>query len=340
MQRRGFLILLGLTVVLVVVAAIAASGRDRNAVRVAPNERALPGLGPKLGELAWIRLAHGATRINFAQIGGEWAEVEKGNYPANQGKIRQMLLGLADLTLVEPKTERPEMFARIGLDDPSNGKSTLVAVQDRAGATVGELIVGNRKFDRLGGGNDAVYIRKAGTDRTWLARGSLDVTGEPASWLGRRILDIPQNRVAAVKLTGTDGAVLTLKRDKPDAAFAVEDPPADTNFKADMVLAKPAGALEAVDLDDVRPSAELPVPDHDVVTAALSTFDGLAVEVFLFERDGVNWAAFDVSGSGTAEAEAKTLADKLSHWTYAIPAAKANALRTKLADLVEPPKPS
>ena len=147
MQRRGFLILLGVTVILVVLAAIAATRTDRNVVRVAANERALPGFGPKLGELAWIRLTHGTTKINFAQIGGQWAEVEKGNYPANQGKIRQMLLALADLSLIEPKTERPDKFARIGLDDPSNGKSTQVTVQDRTGATIGELIVGSRKID-------------------------------------------------------------------------------------------------------------------------------------------------------------------------------------------------
>ena len=87
-----------------------------------------------------------------------------------------MLLGLADLSLVEAKTERAELFSRIGLDDPSNGKSTLVPVQDRSGANVGELILGKRKFDRLGGGNDGVYVRKPGADRTWLARGTVEAT--------------------------------------------------------------------------------------------------------------------------------------------------------------------
>ena len=86
MQRRGFLFLLGATVVLVVLALVAALGGDRNVVRVAPNERALPGLGRELGDLAWLRLTHGATKINFAPIGGQWALVEKGNYPANRAR--------------------------------------------------------------------------------------------------------------------------------------------------------------------------------------------------------------------------------------------------------------
>jgi hypothetical protein len=109
---------------------------DRAASPVPPGERALPGLAAKLGELAWVRLSHGTTKIDFAAIGGRWAVVEKGNYPAAPGKLRQLLLGLADLTLVEPKTERPELFARLDLNDPANGKSTEIRLNDRPGQTL------------------------------------------------------------------------------------------------------------------------------------------------------------------------------------------------------------
>jgi hypothetical protein len=125
--------------------------------------------------------------------------------------LRQVLLGLADLTLVEPKTDRPDLFARLDLDDPANGKSTEIRLSDRTGQAVAELIVGRRRTDRLGTGNDAVYVRKPGADRAWLARGSLDVSGEVVDWLDRRILDIPAARIASVKLTG-EGATLVLSR--------------------------------------------------------------------------------------------------------------------------------
>ena len=46
MQRRGFLSCSPATVVLVVLALVAVLGGDRSVARVAPNERALPGLGP------------------------------------------------------------------------------------------------------------------------------------------------------------------------------------------------------------------------------------------------------------------------------------------------------
>ena len=84
----------------------------------------------------------------------------------------------------------------------------------------------------------------------------------------------------------------------------------------------------------------MPVPDKDVVTASFTTFDGVTINLRLVERDKSDWVAISATGSGSAEAEAKKIEDKVSHWTYAIPAYKANLLKTKLADLIEPAKGS
>src|SRR3954471_4381002 len=209
MQQRGFIVLLTATVIVVAAAIVVLAAGDRTASPAPSGERALPGLAAKLGDLAWVGLSRGPTKIDFAAVNGSWAVVEKGNYPAAPGKLRQLLLGLADLTLIEPKTERPELFARLDLDDPANGKSAQIRLNDRTGQTIAELIVGRRRADRLGSGSDAVYIRKPGTDRAWLARGPLDVSGEVVDWLDRRILDIPTTRIASVKFTA-DGATLVL----------------------------------------------------------------------------------------------------------------------------------
>jgi hypothetical protein len=341
MRKPNFLLLAGVTLVFVVLAIVALQGGDSALAPAPSSERALPTLAPKLGELAWIRLTHGATKTNFAEIGGRWVVVEKSNYPAIQPKIRQMLVGLADLTLVEPKTERPQLFARLGVDDPTNGQSTQVTVQDRTGTTVAELIVGKRRTDRFGGGNDGVYVRKPGVDQAWLARGSLDVTGDLTSWLDRHILDIPEKRIASIKFTDETGTTLTLSRAAEGDKFTVADAPPDTKFKSPAALAEPAGALTNLDMTDVRPQPDLPVPDHDVATAAFTTFDGLTVELFLFGRGNVDWLGIDASGAdGAATTEAKTINDKVARWTYAIPPTTAKLLRRKLADLVEPPKGS
>src|SRR5947207_184322 len=339
MQNRSFLFLLGVTVIVVIAAIVALAAGDRATSSVPAGERALPGLAAKLGELAWVRLSHGATKIDFAAIGGRWAVVEKGNYPAAPGKLRQLLLGLADLTLIEPKTERPELFARLDLDDPANGRSTEIKLNDRTGQTSAELIIGRRRDDRLGTGSEAAYVRKPGADRSWPVRGSLDVSGEVVDWLDRRILDIPAARIASVKLTG-DGTTLVLSRAQPGDRFAVAGAPPDTKFKGPAVLAEPAGALAALDLADVKPAAEQPVPDSGVAAASFTTFDGLTLDLRLFAHDNADWLAITASGKDMAEAEASAITSRVAAWRYAITPDRAKLLRTRLADLVEPAKGS
>ena len=222
----------------------------------------------------------------------------------------------------------------------ASGKSALVTVKDKAGAPLAELIVGKRRYDRLGAGNDGIYVRKPGDAQAWLARGSLEFSDQVSSWLDRRILDIPEKRIAKVGLTQPDGAKLVISRAQPEDKFAVEDAPADAKFKSEAATNEPAMALENLDLDDVKPAAEMPIPDKDIVSASFTTFDGLTVEARLLDQDNLHWVALTAEGSGQAEGEAKQIADKVSRWTYAIPLYKANQIKTKLADLLEPAKGS
>src|SRR5579872_3522672 len=106
MRRRGFLILLGATAASAAAAALLTQG---TAVSTAPpGERALPDLAPNLGRIARFRVTRGKMDANFVLDDGRWVVVEKGGFPANADKIHRMLSALADLTLVEPKTDRPD----------------------------------------------------------------------------------------------------------------------------------------------------------------------------------------------------------------------------------------
>jgi Domain of unknown function (DUF4340) len=340
MQRRGLLLLAAATLVLVALAVVAIATGDRTVSRTAPGEAALPALAGKLGEVASVGLKRSALELTFVRDGDSWLIAEKGNYPAAAGKVRQIVLGMADLALVEPKTQKADLYPRLEIDDPGKGKSTLVTLKDKSGAALAELIIGKRRYDRLGAGNDGVYIRKPGEDQAWLARGSLEFSDQLSSWLERRVLDIPEKRIAEVTLTQPDGAKLVIMRTSPDAQFTVEDAPGDAKFKSETATRQPAMALETLDLDDVKPATDMHVPDKDVFTASFATFDGLTVNVRLFDRDNLHWIAVSATGAGSAEAEAKEIDGKVERWIYAVPSYKATALKTKLADLLEPAKGS
>jgi hypothetical protein len=332
--------LLAFTIVLVAAAGWTLAGGGQPQPPSLQGQRALPELAAALPNLAWIRLTHGKTTTDFNQIGGRWAIVEKGNYPAAQGKVRKLLLALADLTLIEPKTERADRYARLGLDDPSHGNSTQVMLQERSGQTVAELLIGKTRFDWLGGGNDGVYIRKPDDKQSWLARGSLDLPDHASGWLDRKILDIPATHIDKVALTAGDGTVLVLKRDKPGSDFAVSDPPANAKFKDQTALAEPATALSGLDLQDVSPRADVPVPASGATKAVFMTADGLTITVKLFAHDKGDWIVISAKGEGAAAEKATAIDKRLAAWSFAIPTDRARLLRTRLADLLASPKGS
>jgi Domain of unknown function (DUF4340) len=340
MQKRGFILLAAATLALVILAIVAIASGDRGVSRAAPGERALPALAAKLGEVGSVGIKRNALSLTFVRDGDNWFVAEKGNYPAAAGKVRQIVLAMADAVLVEPKTQKAEFYPRLDVEDPGNGKSTLVTLKDKSGGTLAEMIIGKRRYDRLGTGTDGIYVRKLGDTQAWLARGSLEFSDQLSSWLDRRILDIPEKRIAKATLTQADGTMLVISRAKPEDKFMVEGAPADAKFKSETTTSEPAMALETLDLDDVKPGAEMPLPDKDVVAASFTTFDGLTVDVRLLDKGDMHWVALSAAGSGAAEAEAKAINDRASRWTYAIPSYKAAQLKMKLADMLEPAKGS
>lgn len=347
MQRRGLLALIVLTAV-VLVAAVAVSlphgggrGNGGNA-ETAAGMPVLPRLTASLGDVATLAVKHADAGLTLERRDDKWVVAEKGGYPADEAKVRQALLGLAELTFVEPKTAKPDLYPRLDVEDLKPGaKSADVEAKDASGKTIAELIVGKRRPDQLGGGNDGIYVRRLGEAQSWLAKGSLDVTGDAKEWLDKKIAAIPPARIKSVRMTHADGSTLTVEREKPEDKFAVAGAPADTKYKSDFALAEPASFLDNVELTDVQPADKAQLPTDGVTKAEIATFDGLTVAVSAVESNGAQWVRLSATGAGeAAEKEAKDLDAKTGAWVYAVLPYKVNPLKTKLEDLVEPPKAS
>jgi len=340
MQHRSLILLAAATVVLVALAIAALAAGGAGVSRAGPDRTAFPGLADKLGQVASVTVERAGINLTFVRNGEEWLVAQKGNYPADAGKVDRIALSVADMNLIEAKTQKPDLYPRLEVEDPGTGKSTLITIKDKSGAVLARLIIGKRSYDRLGAGNDGVYVRKPGDLQSWLARGALDFSDDMAGWLDRRIVDIPDHRVAKVSLSQPDGATLVLSRAAPGGKFAPAGAPANAKYKSQASLAEPATALETLDLDDVRPAGKLPVPDKGVTTASYTTFDGLNVDLKLFRDDNKDWIAVTAAGAGKAAAEAKKIDDRAARWVYAIPAYKAKIMQTKFSDLLEPAKGS
>lgn len=343
MKAKGLIGLLLITVIAVVAAVLVSYHGAGSETDPLIGAVVLPEVRQKLGDVTRVTLIHGATKTTLLRQGGRWVVEEKSGYAADQAKVAQAVRGLADLRYVEPKTRKPELYPRLEVENAGKkgAKSTLVTVSDEKGTLLGEIVVGKRQVDLLGGGTDGVYVRKPGDAQSWLARGSLELADDGTQWLDRGILDVPREKVKEMVLIQPDGSRLDIAHDKPEDALALKDAPADAKLKSDTVLVEPTTALASLTLTDVRPAAQLAVPDTGVSQAEITTFDGVDVKIALFDEDGKSWARIAASGgAGEAATQAQALDAKLRPWIFAIPDYKAKALRTKLSEVTAPPKAS
>lgn len=344
MHNKGLIGLFAVTLAAVVIAVFVARGGQGNP-RSDPlvGTHVLPEVTNRLDAVTRVALIKSGGKTTLVRQGGDWTVEERGFYRADADKVRQVMLGLADLTYVEPKTRKPDLYARLELEDADKpgAKSTLVTVSDASGSLLGEIIAGKHKVDQLGGGNDGVYVRKPGDAQSWLARGALDLSGDTAQWLDHKLFDLPAAQMKDVVLTAADGTKLAFGREKPDDKFALGSPlPAGKKLKSDGAFDDPAGALGTLELSDVRPAKDFDFPQQGAAAARYESFDGLVVTLSLADKDGAHWARIAASGTGDAQQRAAELNARLSPWVFSLPEYKAKALTTKLADLLETPKGS
>ena len=188
MSPKAFAVLAGTTAVSVALAAWAVAGRDLPINAAGQPEPMFPGLIDRVNEVQTVQVTGGSAGLTLERTpAGSWVVKERGGYPAEAQRVRELALGLANLTLVEAKTARPERLGRLELDDPSKpeAKSRRVELLDKDGKALASAVVGKTKFGLYGAGRAGVYVRRGGEEQAWLAAGELDVPDTPTAVVPR-----------------------------------------------------------------------------------------------------------------------------------------------------------
>jgi hypothetical protein len=356
MRQSNFLALLGVTIVAVIAAVLVSLGDDTASSDPRIGTLVMTNLTARLGEVARLTDIKGDSKTTLARRDGVWVVEEKYDYPADSGKMKTTLFALAAVRYAEPKTAKPDLYSRLDVENPGKKDSDaqLVTLSDASGKLLGEMIFGKRRYDIFGGGNDGIYVRKPGEAQSWLANGSLTLPNGTLDWVDRRITMIKSESIASARFTAPDGAAVAISRAKAGAPLMlVGGVPKGQKLKSNDALDDLARALDYFSLDDVMPATAVPFPDKGVSQAVFTTLDGLTVTVYMIERDEIAkddsgkdvtkkkyWVKLLASGTGTGAAEATALNKHVAAWAYAVQDFKANVLKTRIADLVEPEKGS
>jgi len=267
----------------------------------------------------------GQESVIINKIDNRWQVSGRGNYPARTGVVRAVLLSLADARLVEAKTANPDLHARLGVDEPVADESKGIMITASADNVVHAVVFG------VTAQGDYRYARVAGDNQSWLIDQNPDIPSTIGEWLEADIIDIDASRIKAVTIRHTDGEVVQIdKFAEEDTDFRVADIPDGRELSYSTVANGIGGALNDLDLDDVR----VALPIEDAVTTEFQTFDGLTIVARTIRTDEENWISFDVSGAQSEEEI--ELSGRIGGWQYKVADYKANLLTRRWEDILKP----
>ncbi len=287
------------TVVLIGAALVVSHQRERAAD---PVERLFPDLLASINEVSELRMSAQRGTSTMLRHEAAWVVKEKHRYPADLGKIRETLIGLAEVQILEAKTAKPERHEKLGVQDidAEGSASTEVRLKDAAGQTVAEVIVGHMQPAGDRSRRREMFVRKPGDPHTWLVIGNLSVEHDPGEWLDKDFLRIEPTRVRRVSVVHPDGTRLMLEKAKPDDLdYHMVDLPEGREIQSKFTVNNVVSTIATLSLQDVRPKSDVDFDKEDAVVATFETFDGLEGTVTLFRRDATHYvtvsAVFDAA---------------------------------------------
>ncbi|MEN8217927.1 MAG: DUF4340 domain-containing protein [Pseudomonadota bacterium] len=318
-------------------------------------EKFFPNLMSALSEVTEINVRTKDNSITMIRGDGQWLLKEKHNYPVAVDKVNKLLLGAADLTVVEAKTSNPALYSKIGVED----QSTLLTLKKGESETVASLIIGNNRVAKVDSTRRKIYVRKPDDKQTWLTLGQLPLEKNPKDWLERQIIDIDSNNIRRVSITHADGDKVVVFKDSPkDENYQLADLPENAKVKAAQLLNDIASTLTRLNLDDVTTDIEF--DDKASTRAVFTTFDGLEVTMTTTKKEGKHYAKFAAAFNSAAvfveppktddqaqtekaddkpkvdaKKQADTLNAKFKGWVYEL--ANVDNLEKKRDDLIEKP---
>lgn len=331
MNRRSLLILGG-----------AAAGAVGAAILLTPDRTepppssatplAFPGLAPRLANAARIEVTrHDGTLVVRHAASDSWVLPAKADHPVRPERVRELLVGLTELRLTEPRTANPEMLERLGVEDPTRegATSALLRVLDAEGRPIAELIVGRRRMRVQGNVPESVYVRRPGEAQAWLAEGRLPLDSDPNLWIDRDIANIPRDRVRAAEIHRAGEGPLLLRRGREiEAPLAVVEP-AETPELDEVSLDEVSRAFEFLTFLDVRRAAEM--PGEWLGEASFELTDNLRIAVAARKEGETLWVRL----SATGDAEAARLDARWRGWAYQVGQWKERSFLPRLEDLAK-----
>lgn len=286
-------VILGVVAVALLAGALWYSSARRPSQNAGAQAPLVAGLTERLNTIEEVRIVGaGDARLATLQRGeAGWTLAERGGYPVDTAKLRELLLGLAEARRLEAKTRNPELHDRLGVEDVARADAGGVRLEIDGGGPPLRLIIGQNVTRGSG-----TYVREADDPQSWQVDRNLAVEKNPANWLQRDLLDIDSARIAEVEVRPVGGAPVKISRSGDSAGdFVLAELPRGREPASEFVADATAGLLSSLRIDDVA-AADAVEPDPATRRATrFDTREGLRIDMSSWLADGKTYARFEAT---------------------------------------------
>jgi hypothetical protein len=280
--------------------------------------------------IAQITISDEGRELNFQRTESGWELTSPAGLPVKFAQINRLLISLMRMKAVEPKTDNPGLYERLGL----GADATKLRVGDDI------LYIGKSAI----GGSSRRYVRLEGDARTYVADAVPDISWALKDWADLSIPNIAKARVKRISITHSDDEVTFTTSEPAGKVEMLLNEGEEMAF--DSVGDALAGAFNYISFNAVKPVAD--VDFTDAIHTRYETWDGLSLDIAIAEVEGKKWVKFDVSydagalESGTTFPQAPADPEKevesfkkLTTWAFELPDYKLTEMVKHRSDFLK-----
>ena len=309
-----------------------------------------------LNDIAEIQVINNNSKFSIKRNKDNWFLPSLANFPVPLDKIKRVIVGIAQLEAIEPKTKNPELHGQLGLNNEQskiNSASSITLINEKS-QKIASILVGNdSKF-----GKETRYVRKPDNDQTWLVWRNFDIPKNGIDWLDDTLFSIHRGRVADITIIHPDGHEVLIQRGSyAEQYFKIQNLDDDTLPINPYVGNQLGSALDNISLVNIALKNDI-MFSSDAVTIVYTTFDGIKLTIKNQNINGLNWVSFvanadinlrrelpkdgpinvglaEMDSFKKVEEEAIKLNNKFSNWVFTLNNEKHTILKSRIEDLTK-----
>jgi hypothetical protein len=271
-MKRIFLSLAVLTLLAVAAVFIFTPGK-KQVGKTAEGTLLLPEVAEEINAIKRVEIvsAGDVTVATLIKTGDNWQIEQMGGYRANWKSLSTLLSGLTRARVVETKTDNPEYYARLGVEDISQEEAASVLVKLDAGDKTIGVLIGKQAQGRPG-----QYVRLQKSAASALVDRKIEVSTQQLDWVDTTIVDIYSSEVAEVELihpTGERVFVMRISADQTD--FDLAGIPQGMEIKNSWAVNSFGSVFSMLDMEAVQP--EDMVDWDEAVKMRMLLFSGVEI---------------------------------------------------------------